>query len=152
VGFGLINSDIGGLEMIVILLTHEHLLDQMKEYFKIDFSLKIIETANIQYVLNINDANINIPNVIVIPATQYNVETLVKSSYDALFMRVIVDDFTSMVGLDSFWQILASSTIFVNGSKFNLEYKLTPASYYTLKFMPVLEKIFEKIKNFITII
>jgi hypothetical protein len=58
-------------------------------------------------------------------------------SYEAPFMRIIIDDFTSMVGIDSFRQILASSTVFVSGLGFNRDFDMIPASYYTLKYMPV---------------
>jgi hypothetical protein len=38
---------------LTVLLTHDHLIDQMKDYFENDFSPKILDTANIQYVMNI---------------------------------------------------------------------------------------------------
>jgi hypothetical protein len=61
----------------------------------------------------------------------------VKWSFDAPFMRVIIDDYTSMPSIDSFRQILSSSTIYVSGSGFSRKEEDIPSSYYTLKYMPV---------------
>jgi hypothetical protein len=109
----------------------------MNDYIHEDFNPKLIEKTNIQIVSNILDADIPKAHILIIPATQQNIDVLVQMSYEAPFMRVIIDDFTSMVGIDSFRQILASSTIFVSGSGFNRDFGMIPASYYTLKFMPV---------------
>jgi hypothetical protein len=122
---------------ITIILTHEHLLDQMKEYFRTDFSSKILSITNIQFALYAIEIDLKTANIAVIPANQQNVDDLVKLSYDSPFMRIIIDDYTSMVGIDCFRQILSSSTIFVSGSGFNRQEDQIPASYYTLKFMPV---------------
>ena len=68
--------------------------------------------------------------------TTENVKQLVKLSYDTPFMRIIIDDFTSMPGIESFRQILATSTIFVSGSSYKRDRKNIPSSYYTLKYVP----------------
>lgn len=120
-----------------VILTHQHLLLQMKEYFQIDFP-KVSKLTNIQYVLDIYDVkDIDKIDILVIAATPKNVATLVTWSYDLPFMRVIIDDYTSMPSIESFRQIRASSTLFVSGSGFNRKESEIPASYYTLKFMPV---------------
>lgn len=120
-----------------VILTHQHLLLQMKEYFQSDFP-KVSKLTNIQYVMNIHDIkDIDKVDILVIAATPSNVETLMKWSYDLPFMRVIIDDYTSMPSIESFRQIRASSTLFVSGSGFNRKESEIPASYYTLKFMPV---------------
>ena len=120
-----------------VILTHQHLLLQMKEYFQTDFP-KVSKLTNIQYALDINDVkDVDKIDILVIAATPRNVETLMMWSYDLPFMRVIIDDFTSMPSIESFRQIRASSTIFVSGSGFNRKESEIPASYYTLKFMPV---------------
>ena len=75
-------------------------------------------------------------NIVIIPATENNVRSLVEMSHDKPFMRVIIDDYTSMGGIDTFRQILASSTIFVSGSGFERSPDLIPTSYYTLKYSP----------------
>jgi hypothetical protein len=120
-----------------VILTHQHLLLQMKEYFQTDFP-KVSKLTNIQYALDIHDVkDIDKIDILVIAATPRNVETLMAWSYDLPFMRVIIDDYTSMPSIESFRQIRASSTLFVSGSGFNRKESEIPASYYTLKFMPV---------------
>ena len=97
-----------------VILTHQHLLLQMKEYFQTDFP-KVSKLTNIQYVLDINDVKeIDKVDILVIAATPKNVDYLVIWSHDLPFMRVIIDDFTSMPSIESFRQIRASSTIFVS--------------------------------------
>lgn len=120
-----------------VILTHQHLLYQMREYFQTDFP-KVSKLTNIQYVLSIHDVtDINKIDILVIAATPNNISTLVNWSFDLPFMRVIIDDFTSMPSIESFRQIRASSTIFVSGTGFNRKESEIPASYYTLKYMPV---------------
>ena len=120
-----------------VILTHQHLLLQMKEYFQTDFP-KISSVTNIQYALDISDIkDFDKVDILVIAATPKNVATLSLWSHDLPFMRVIIDDYTSMPSIESFRQIRASSTLFVSGSGFNRSESDIPASYYTLKFMPV---------------
>lgn len=120
-----------------VILTHQHLLLQMREYFQTDFP-KVSKLTNIQYILDIHDVkDIDKIDILVIAATPKNVSTLVAWSYDLPFMRVIIDDYTSMPSIESFRQIRASSTLFVSGSGFNRKESDIPASYYTMKFMPV---------------
>ena len=122
-----------------VILTHLHLLAQMKSYFENDFP-RITKNTAIHYTSNIHSVqDISKIDILVIEATPQNVETLVEWSYTQPFMRVIIDDYTSMAGIDRFRQIRASSTIFVSGSGFNRKESDIPASYYTLKQMPVKE-------------
>ena len=120
-----------------IILTHQHLLLQMEDYFTTDFP-QVSKKTNITYALDIRDIkDLSKVDILVIAATSANVATLSALSYDMPFMRVIIDDYTSMPSIESFRQIRASSTIFVSGSGFNRSESDIPASYYTLKFMPV---------------
>jgi hypothetical protein len=122
-----------------VILTHLHLLTQMKAYFENDFP-KMTKNTRIQYAVNIAQVqDISKLDILVIEATTQNVATLVDWSYAQPFMRVIIDDYTSMSGIDRFRQIRASSTIFVSGSGVNRKESDIPASYYTLKQMPVRE-------------
>ena len=127
-----------------VILTHQHLLEQMETYFKEDFPSVMCPgggrkpLANVIYPISLNVIkDISEVDIIVVPATQENVDILVDWSYEAPFLRVIIDDYTSMPNIDSFRQILASSTIFVSGSGFDRKEEDIPASYYTLKYMPV---------------
>lgn len=126
-----------------VILTHMHLLEQMQMYFEQDFPT-IMKTVpgkrprvKVAYPMDINMININEYDIIVVPATQQNMDRLVRESWEMPFLRVIIDDYTSMPNIDSFRQILASSTIFVSGSGFDRKEDQIPASYYTLKYMPV---------------
>lgn len=124
---------------ITVIITHQHLLTQMRQYFETDFPV-ISKQLNIQYAMDVKEIKgitVDTRMIIVVPATENNMETLRLMSYEAPFMRVIIDDFTSMPGIESFRQIRASSTLFVSGSGFNRKEEDIPASYYTLKFMPV---------------
>lgn len=127
-----------------VILTHTHLLEQMEEYFNTDFPAVMKPGsgrkpyANVIYPMSLAAvSDISTVDIIVVPATQDNVNKLIEWSYEAPFLRVIIDDYTSMPNIDSFRQILASSTIFVSGSGFNRKEEDIPASYYTLKYMPV---------------
>lgn len=120
-----------------IWLTHQHLMQQMRNYFNTDFP-DIVKRTKILFEFNLNSAHIDFSaDIIVVPATEENMNILVKLSYEQPFMRVIIDDYTSMSSIDNFRQILASSTIFVSGSGFERDFDSIPASYYTLKYTPV---------------
>ena len=119
-----------------VILTHVHLMEQMREYFENDFSKEVFKKTFIDYPMNISTVVIDKWDIIVTPATTENVKQLVKLSYDTPFMRIIIDDFTSMPGIESFRQILATSTIFVSGSSYKRDRKNIPSSYYTLKYVP----------------
>lgn len=125
-----------------VILTHIHLMQQMKMYFEQDFPVTrqipgkrpVISISYNTTTTGLNPAKYDI---IVIPATQQNINDLVKWSWEQPFLRVIIDDYTSMPSIDSFRQILATSTIFVSGSGFERKFEDIPASYYTMKFLPV---------------
>ena len=127
-----------------VILTHQHLLEQMEEYFNTDFPAAMAKRpgTNRPFVSVIYPVSLNVikdisdVDIIVVPATQENVDRLVEWSYEAPFIRVIIDDYTSMPNIDTFRQILATSTIFVSGSGFDRKEEDIPASYYTLKYMP----------------
>lgn len=126
-----------------LILTHAHLLEQMETYFNEDFPT-IMQVpkgkkprVRICYPVDVKSINIDEWDIIVTPATTQNVESLVQDSYEMPFLRVIIDDYTSMPNIDTFRQILATSTIFVSGSGFNRKEEDIPPSYYTLKHMPV---------------
>lgn len=122
-----------------VILTHSHLLDQMQMYFTQDFPTLFKPKEHVKVVYSHDMFNIDIDNldILVVTANKQNVQTLVAMSYIQPFMRVIIDDYTSMCDIETFRQILASSTIFVSGSKFQREVEDIPPSYYTLKYMPV---------------
>lgn len=119
---------------ITIILTHIHLIDQMKFYFETDFP-KAIQHIKIFYTMDYKNLKQNINNydIIVINASPENVNYLMELSYEKPFMRLIIDDYTSMPYIESFRQIRSSSTIFVSGSGFNRKDSEIPVSYYTLK-------------------
>ena len=117
-----------------VILTHSHLLEQMRRYLMEDFPLfckgkgtkiNICQTAR---EIKTDD------DIVIIPAYESNIKDLVNISHDKPFMRVIIDDYTSMPNIDNFRQILASSTIFVSGSGFERDPSRIPTSYYTLKY------------------
>ena len=122
-----------------LILTHSHLLDQMKEYFESDFPqlFKPNPKLNIEYRQDLMGVNLDRLDILVIAANTQNVKELVAFSYQKPFMRVIIDDFTSMNDIETFREILASSTIFVSGSKFQRNAEDIPPSYYTLKHVPI---------------
>ena len=127
-----------------VILTHQHLMEQMREYFMTDFPLIMAPgpnkrpKVNVIYPISLNMfKDISDVDIMVVPATQENIAKLTEWSLETPFLRIIIDDYTSMPDIDSFRQILASSTIFVSGSGFDRKEEDIPASYYTLKYMPV---------------
>lgn len=123
-----------------IILTHAHLLEQMKDYFESDFPTIYNPKkprVKIAYAINIRDVNVEANyDIIIVEATAANVAYLSALSYRKPFLRVIIDDYTSMSGIETFREILASSTIFVSGSKFQRKLEDIPTSFYTLKNVP----------------
>jgi hypothetical protein len=89
---------------MTVILTNEHLLAQMKNYITKDFIHNLLDNTDIQIVSNVLEATISKAHILILPATQQNSDVLVQLSYEAPFMRIIIDDFTSMVGIDSFRQ------------------------------------------------
>lgn len=123
-------------QQTTIILTHNHLIEQMKRYLLEDFPLFCKgKGTKINFCDNANSITPN-DDIVIIPAYEQNVKKLVELSKSRPFMRVIVDDYTSMPNIDNFRQILASSTIFVSGSGFERSPELIPVSYYTLKYSP----------------
>ena len=119
-----------------VWLTHQHLITQMNRYFSEDFPV-LSKKTKITYAFNLNATGVALDaDILVVPATTENIDKLVKMSYEQPFMRVVIDDYTSMSSIDSFRQILASSTIFISGSGFERDPKTIPYSYYTLKSAP----------------
>lgn len=119
-----------------VWLTHQHLIPQMQRYFMDDFPV-LAKKTKIEYAFNLAAQSVNLDtDILVVPATTENIDKLVKMSYEQPFMRVVIDDYTSMASIDSFRQILASSTIFISGSGFERDPATIPYSYYTLKNAP----------------
>ena len=119
-----------------IILTHSHLLSQMRDYFQEDMP-KAIKQTKIIYCRTFDQYETN-ADIVLIVANIENVNKLCALSYEKPFMRVIVDDYTSMTDLENFRQIRASSTIFVSGTGFlSRKPEEIPAGYYTLKLAPV---------------
>lgn len=120
---------------ITLILTHEHLIEQMKYYFETDFKKAILKSVNIQYCRSARDCEFDKDGIIVVAVSDTNVDILVQASYEAPFMRVIADDMTDFP-LDKMRQILASFTIFVSGSGWQRNPKDISDSYYSLKHVP----------------
>lgn len=117
-----------------IILTHSHLLDQMRRYLIEDFPAFCKgKGTKINICQRVEEIKVD-DDIVIIPAYESNVKQLIDLSHDKPFMRVIIDDYTSMPGIDNFRQILASSTIFVSGSGFERSPEQIPTSYYTLKY------------------
>lgn len=118
-----------------IILTHMHLLSQMKDYFETDMP-KVVKKCDIIYCQTFDQYRTN-ADIVLIVANAENISKLCALSYEKPFMRVIVDDYTSMTDLENFRQIRASSTIFVSGTGFlSRKPEEIPAGYYTLKLAP----------------
>lgn len=120
---------------ITLILTHDHLIEQMRYYFETDFKKVILNTVNIQYCRHVGECDFNKNGIIVIATSPDNVKRLMEVSYQAPFMRVIADDMTDFP-LDKMRQILASFTIFVSGSGFQRNPEDIADSYYSLKHIP----------------
>ena len=122
---------------ITLVLTHDHLIEQMRYYFETDFDKRILRTINIQFCRNASECDLNFkgPSIIVVPASAENVKVLSEASYQMPFMRIIADDMTDFP-LEKMRQILASFTIFVSGSGFQRKPEEIPISYYSLKEVP----------------
>jgi hypothetical protein len=118
---------------ITVLITHFHLLEQMRTYLRNDFAKSVTNSVNIQTATNTKDINWAKVELAIIPSSAENMKHLCSLSFSKPFMRIIVDDYTSMSDIGTFRQVLASFTLFVSGTGFDRDEKLIPTSYYTLK-------------------
>ena len=124
---------------LTVIITHHHLMSQMEDYIKSDFKPAFLKTKKIVYANRVTDIKPkdiygdSCCDILVVSCDSTIMKKLVEYSYEAPFMRVIIDDYTNMIGIDEFRQILASSTILVSGSGFEREKDEIPPSYYTLK-------------------
>ncbi len=121
---------------ITVIITHDHLMDQLFNYLREDFHPKILEHSKIKFVNSMRDFDMN-AGILIVPAKSEFINRLVQFSYEQPFMRVIIDDYTNMNNVDDYRQILASSTLFVSGSGFERDKNRIPPSYYTLRHMDV---------------
>lgn len=121
---------------MTVVITHRHLLSQLDRYIKTDFKPSLLKCSKIKFVTNPREIDMNVDILITIGENDI-IKELVKLSYEKPFMRIIVDDYTNMSGVDEFRQIFATSTIFVSGSGYERENNKIPPSYYTLKFIDV---------------
>jgi hypothetical protein len=121
---------------MTVIITHHHLLSQLEDYIRSDFSKSLMRQFKICYATNSSQIKLD-SHILIVSCSKDIMQTLVKLSYEAPFARVIVDDYTNMSGVDEFRQILASSTLFVSGSGFERDLDKFPPSYYTLKHIDV---------------
>ena len=122
-----------------VIITHFHLLDQLAQYLKDDFNELLLKKTKISFITRLHELNNDTLNsdILVVPATVDIIKRLVALSYEAPFMRIIVDDYTNMNSVDEYRQILATSTLFVSGSGFERDKSKIPPSYYTLRHLDV---------------
>ena len=121
---------------ITIIITHRHLLHQLDTYIKTDFKKALLNITKIKYATHPNEIDLNC-DILITVGEKDIIKTLVALSYDQPFMRIIIDDYTNMSGIDEFRQILATSTLFVSGSGFERDRNKISPSYYTLKHIDV---------------
>ena len=121
---------------ITVIITHRHLLHQLESYIKTDFKKNLLNHVKIKYATHPNELDLNC-DVLITVGEKDIINSLVALSYDQPFMRIIIDDYTNMSGIDEFRQILATSTIFVSGSGFERDRNKISPSYYTLKHIDV---------------
>lgn len=121
---------------ITVIITHRHLLQQLENYIKTDFKKSLLSVRKIKYATHPNEIDLNCDMLITIGENDI-VKKLVALSYEQPFMRIIIDDYTNMSGVDEFRQILATSTLFVSGSGFERDKNKISPSYYTLKHIDV---------------
>lgn len=121
---------------ITVIITHRHLLQQLSDYIKTDFKAGVLKLRKINYATHKNEIDLDCDVLITIGENDI-IKHLVSLSYEQPFMRIIVDDYTNMSGVDEFRQILATSTLFVSGSGFERDKNKISPSYYTLKHIEV---------------
>ena len=123
---------------ITVILTHDHLISQMRDYFTNDFKKEVIENVRIGYVgAGKMIANPDEYDILVVTADVANVQKLVDLSLIKPFARVFIDDYTAMRDLSKMRQILTPSFIPVSGEGNDRDLSVVPASYYTMKNLPI---------------
>ena len=122
---------------VTIIITHDHLLQQLVRYFYTDYPAiyahdKKSKIPIISAGYTIEQINYK-SKIWILPGNKRNMDDLHKMSRSAPFMRIIIDDYTSMPEIASFRQIYASSTLWVSGTGWNRPPDQIPISYYTLQ-------------------
>lgn len=121
---------------ITVIITHRHLIHQLAYYIQSDFKKSLLKYRKIKFATHPNEIDLNCDVLITIGEND-TIKKLVALSYEQPFMRIIIDDYTNMSGVDEFRQILATSTLFVSGSGFERDKNKISPSYYTLKHIDV---------------
>lgn len=138
---------------ITIILTHEQLIDQMRDYFYSDFPDIVMEVIpGVPY--NPKDQRVKIGfvrreemktkqidpslfDILVVRADVVNISRLVELSFQQPFARVFIDDYTAMSDLNRMRQILTPSFIPVSGQGNERDLSRVPSSYYSMKNVPI---------------
>ena len=121
---------------MTVIITHFHLMDQLNYYIQTDFKRELLKQTKICFATSPTMFDLN-ADILIVPAQTNIIQALVKLSYESPFMRVIIDDFTNMSGVEEYRQILASSSLFVSGSGFERDKSKIPPSYYTLRHIDI---------------
>lgn len=121
---------------LTVIVTHYHLINQLEEYIKTDFKEILLNKTKIHVATQPRDIKLDC-DILIVPCKPDIIQHLVLLSYEQPFMRVIVDDYTNMDGIEQYRQIRATFTLFVSGSGFERDKSKIPPSYYTLRHIDV---------------
>lgn len=121
---------------LTVIITHYHLINQLEEYIRTDFKEILLKKTRIHIATQPRDIKLDC-DILIVPCKPDIIQHLVLLSYEQPFMRIIVDDYTNMDGIEQYRQIRATFTLFVSGSGFERDKSKIPPSYYTLRHIDV---------------
>lgn len=120
---------------ITLIITHRHLLSQVKKYLIDDFDNVFLSTAKIKITSNAKEITENC-KIIILEYTEENMKILRTIGFKKPFKRIILDDYVIMSRLEVMYQIPSIMTWFISGNGYLRSKNDLAYGYYSLAYAP----------------
>jgi len=127
-------SDYSYRDMTVVI-THEHLLQQMKNYLMEDFTKSLLSSHKIKITNKVEGIQ-NSHSLVILMYSIDNMKKLRELGFQKPFKRVILDDYVLMANIEDCLQIPATMTWFISGNGYLRSKDILSYGYYSLMFSP----------------
>lgn len=120
---------------LTIIITHEHLMNQMKKYIQEDYTSAFIRSKNIRITKDVDKIS-STDNLVILMYSTENMKKLRTLGFNKPFKRIILDDYVLMPNIEECLQIPATMTWFISGNGYLRSRKILSRGYYSLMFSP----------------
>lgn len=120
---------------LTIVLTHEHLLYQMRNYINEDFTKSLLSKHKIIITTKV-DAIQSSHTLAILMYSSDNMKKLRDLGYQKPFKRLILDDYVLMSNIEDCLQVPAVMTWFISGNGYLRSKDILSYGYYSLMFSP----------------